>query len=105
MTKKFIKRVEDFVCEACGTKIQGTGYTNHCPKCLFGKHVDINPGDRKNRCLGLMEPIRIEATRKGYIIVHKCLKCGAVKRNKSSPNDSFESILAVSKKTAQGGAS
>lgn len=55
MTKKnFIHCQEDFVCEVCGTKVKGTSYTNHCPNCLWSKHVDQNvPGDRAELCHGL----------------------------------------------------
>ncbi|MFA6992594.1 MAG: RNHCP domain-containing protein, partial [Candidatus Gracilibacteria bacterium] len=42
MPKRFSRTIEDFVCEKCGAKVKGDGYTNHCPKCLWSKHVDIN---------------------------------------------------------------
>ncbi|MEK7061411.1 MAG: RNHCP domain-containing protein, partial [Patescibacteria group bacterium] len=43
----FVKKIEDFVCKVCGTKVKGTGYTNHCPNCLYSLHVDEEvPGDR-----------------------------------------------------------
>lgn len=85
--KKFQKRVEDFVCQNCGTKVVGTGYANHCPVCLFSKHVDINPGDRLNLCGGMMKPLRIESQKGEFVIVHKCQRCGEEKRNKSNPED------------------
>ncbi|MBU3901416.1 RNHCP domain-containing protein, partial [Patescibacteria group bacterium] len=46
-SKKFQRKIEDFVCGHCGPKIKGTGYTDHCPKCLWSQHVDVNPGDRQ----------------------------------------------------------
>ena len=98
MSKKFSRCLEDFVCENCGQKVVGNGYTNHCPCCLFSKHVDINPGDRKNTCFGLMEPIFIEMKKGKYIIIHRCLKCGKTHRCRSANNDSFEDILAVVRK-------
>ena len=58
--KRFNRRIEDFTCEHCGTEVHGNGYTNHCPNCLWSKHVDINPGDRAADCGGLMEPIAVE---------------------------------------------
>ena len=99
MAKKFIRCRENFVCENCGENMIGNGYTNHCSFCLWSKHVDICPGDRKNKCLGLMEPIFVETKRGGgtFVITHKCLKCGAIKRNRSAENDSFEKILILSK--------
>ena len=98
MGRKFIKRTENFICANCKTKVSGDGYTNHCPKCLWSRHVDINPGDRKNNCRGLMEPIAIEITRKGYIIIHCCQKCKVSKRNKVAENDSFQAILIIASK-------
>jgi len=55
--KRFQKRIEDFVCERCGAFVKGTGYTDHCPECLWSKHVDVNPGDREAECGGLMEHV------------------------------------------------
>ncbi len=96
MSKRFVRRKENFVCLNCGYSVVGDGYTNHCPNCLFSKHVDINPGDRNCSCLGLMEPIALESTGKGYIIIHRCRGCGIVKRNKSAKGDSFKAILEIS---------
>ncbi|MST04461.1 MAG: RNHCP domain-containing protein [Candidatus Pacebacteria bacterium] len=53
----FIKVKEDFVCENCKTEVKGNGYTNHCPVCLYSKHVDVDPGDRLSKCGGLMKPM------------------------------------------------
>lgn len=102
MSKNFERRKENFVCENCGHSVVGDGYTNHCPHCLFSKHVDLNPGDRSCSCLGSMEPIGVETSRKGHVIIHRCKKCGVVKRNKSAKGDSFETILKIAKKGAQG---
>ncbi|MGI6680778.1 MAG: RNHCP domain-containing protein [Bdellovibrionota bacterium] len=98
--QRFIKNKEDFICENCGFHVIGSGYTNHCPKCLYSKHVDINPGDRENSCLGLMEPIDfIRKNGKDYI-VHKCLKCNAEKLNKVSKDDNLDIILEIMKNKA-----
>ena len=40
---KFKRKKENFVCENCGAEVKGDGFTNHCPKCLYSKHVDIFP--------------------------------------------------------------
>jgi len=93
--KKFQRRIEDFVCEKCGTMVKGTGYTDHCPNCLWSKHVDINPGDRNARCKGLMEPMRLEVKRGEYIIHYRCQKCGYKFRVKATPNDNFDQIIAL----------
>lgn len=95
MSSRFIRRKEDFLCENCGTKVRGGGYTNHCPHCLHSKHVDVNPGDRKSSCKGLMEPESVEQKGGAYVIVHRCTKCDAVKKNRAAKNDSVEALLAV----------
>ncbi len=95
--KKFTQRKEDFICENCGTKVRGNGYTNHCPNCLYSKDVDINPGDRKSICNGIMKPISIEIDKDTFIITHKCLKCGKISKCKNSENDNIEEIINISK--------
>lgn len=95
--KRFQKTEEDFTCENCGRKVEGTGYTDHCPSCLFSKHVDINPGDRKADCDGMMIPMEIETKGGNYIIHYLCKKCGYKHRVKSSPDDNFEEILRLTR--------
>jgi hypothetical protein len=92
----FQRRREVFICENCGAAVKGNGYTNHCPVCLWSKHVDINPGDRLSDCGGMMEPIGIEMKSQKYIIVHRCIKCGFKKKNKVSPGDDFGALLSLS---------
>lgn len=105
--KKFTVINEGFVCEHCGEDVPPTdGATprNHCPFCLWCKHVDINPGDRANECKGLMKPIGIYThARKAYVILHQCEKCGArIKaktiRNDKNASDDFDLILQLSSK-------
>src|SRR5262245_42555945 len=95
----FKRTKEDFVCEHCGNHVVGTGYTNHCPKCLWSKHVDIDPGDRAETCGGLMEPTRVEGSTPHYRIVHTCTKCAAVRRIDMSDDDGPEAILALVQKS------
>ena len=101
MTVKFTRKIEDFVCEHCGAKIKGDGFTNHCPVCLWSKHVDLSPGDREASCQGMMEPVRIEKgnREREYILVHRCVKCGYEKRNKTNDNDDFDELLKVTNPT------
>ncbi|MBU0731263.1 RNHCP domain-containing protein [Patescibacteria group bacterium] len=91
--KKFQRKVEDFVCENCGHKIKGSGFTNHCPSCLYSKHVDINPGDRASDCGGLMEPIALEGAIDKEKILFRCQKCGHLKRNKLQKGDNKQKLL------------
>jgi len=94
-TKKFQRKKENFICEKCGFFVRGDGYTNHCPQCLWSKHVDINPGDRQATCQGLMEPVDIEIKSGECIILHRCVSCCFKRRNKMAKNDNFDAILQI----------
>ena len=70
---------------------------NHCPYCLYSKHVDINPGDRAEKCHGSLKPIGIELnSKKGYVIIFRCEKCGAIRKNKAAKDDNMELIIKLS---------
>ena len=97
--KTFTEIDEEFICENCGKKVEKLGYScrNHCNYCLYSKHVDKNPGDRQEECQGMLEPIGIEINnKKGYVIVYKCKKCGAIRKNKAAKDDNFDLILKLS---------
>ena len=93
--KKFTRTKQDFTCGHCGASIKGNGYTNHCPNCLWSKHVDVNPGDRANICGGMMEPVAVDMDHGEYIIIHKCGNCGMSKRNKIVKTDNFEAVISL----------
>jgi len=88
----FIARQEQFVCEHCGKPVepleQGS-YRNHCPHCLWSKHVDRDgPGDRASICQAPMEPVQLDYDgKKGWLVVHVCTKCGKRIPNKTAPDD------------------
>ncbi len=94
-TKKFTRTIEDFVCDNCGFAVAGSGYTNHCPKCLFSKHVDVNPGDRAEACGGLMKPISVFTKNGKSVIIHQCTVCGFERNNSASPDDSMDALVAL----------
>ena len=98
--KKFNMIDEEFICEHCNKKVEKLNYTarDHCPFCLYSKHVDINPGDRKNTCQGLLKPVDIEKFKKTYKIVYKCQKCEKTHKNIIASDDNFDTILKVSSK-------
>lgn len=98
MAKKFSKTVEDFTCTVCGQKVVGTGYTDHCPNCLWSKHVDINPGDRADNCGGLMKPLGLDKRHSVEQILYRCQKCGQQRFNKVSPQDNQNTLIEISKK-------
>lgn len=85
--KRFQKNDNSFICKNCGLEVKPLGYSsrNHCPRCLCSLHVDIHPGDRANSCGGIMRPIQVEMdSKKGYIILHRCEKCGEIRRNRAA---------------------
>lgn len=75
-----------FICEQCGHKVlplTNGSYRNHCPFCLYSKHLDSEPGDRQCSCSGLMEPIGLQYnSQKGFQIIHECIRCGQRKVNR-----------------------
>ena len=96
---KFTEIDEEFICEHCGKLVPKLEYScrNHCPYCLYSKHVDINPGDRAEICHGILKPIGIELnSKKGYVIVFKCEKCGAIRKNKAAKDDNMYLIIKLS---------
>lgn len=89
---------EEFICENCGELISKLKYSarDHCNHCLYSKHVDINPGDRSNTCLGLLKPIGIEKFKDTYKIIYKCEKCGSMHKNIVASDDDFNLIIKLS---------
>jgi hypothetical protein len=95
MSEKFIRTVEDFTCENCGERVKGNGFTNHCPLCLYSKHVDKNPGDRAmaKKCGGLMIPLDLYIKKEKYHIKHKCLKCDFEMTTRTQDEDDISLFL------------
>jgi len=93
--KKFTRTIENFICGNCGENVKGNGYTNHCPECLWCRHVDINPGDRAEKCGGMMEPINVEIIGGESIVNHHCLKCGFERKNKVDIKDNNDIVIEL----------
>ena len=97
-SSKFTKIDEEFVCENCGRVVPKLGYTcrNHCPYCLYSKHLDINPGDRAETCHGILEPIGLEISpKKGYVIIYECDRCKESRRNKAAADDNMDLVIKL----------
>lgn len=96
--KKFNMIDLPFTCENCGQQVKKLNYSarDHCPYCLYSKHVDINPGDRKNSCQGLLKPINIEKYKNTYKIIYKCQKCHQLHKNITANDDDFNKIIELS---------
>lgn len=96
--KKFTMRDENFICEKCGKEVEKLNYTarDHCPYCLYSKHVDNNPGDRLNTCKGMLKPVGIEKFKDTYKIIYKCEKCGKSHKNIIASDDNMNLIIDLS---------
>jgi len=82
---------DTFECAVCGVEVlplaRGS-VRNHCPECLWSRHVDRVPGDRAASCGGLMEPRRIVgSSTSGWKIVHRCVDCGFERANRAALDD------------------
>ena len=86
-------RIISFRCRHCGldvsTHAPGTAHRNHCPNCLWSRHLDDDsPGDRDAECGSLMEPIAICVRGDGeWVIVHRCTGCDDLNLNRTAGDD------------------
>lgn len=82
-----------FRCGRCRADVSdqapGTAHRNHCPNCLWSRHLDDDrPGDRAADCGALMEPIAITVRWDGeWILVHRCAGCGQLHLNRTAGDD------------------
>ncbi len=95
-----------FDCAHCGAEVRplsNGSVRNHCPACLWSLHVDVNPGDRASDCRGPMRPVGVEHSgKKGWVIVHRCERCGHTGRNKAALDDpvqpdDFDELVRLSR--------
>ena len=91
---------ETFRCVQCKERVDtvsyGTQHRNHCPNCLWSKHVDVTPGDRKSDCGSKMEPIAITSRPGGeWALIHRCLGCGVLHENRVAGDDNMAVLLAI----------
>ena len=94
--RNFLRKKENFVCENCGEKVEGDGYTDHCPKCLWGKHVDDEvPGDRASECRELMKPVGANYLSGKFKIHYKCTKCRHEFWVKAANEDDRELLMGL----------
>ncbi|ADB48651.1 RNHCP domain-containing protein [Conexibacter woesei] len=82
-----------FRCRNCGldvpTDAPGTAHRNHCPSCLWSRHLDdATPGDRAALCGSSMEPIAVAVRGDGeWVLVHRCAGCGELDLNRIAGDD------------------
>jgi hypothetical protein len=89
-----------FYCIRCSQPVTpetcGTAHRNHCPLCLWSRHVDDTPGDRSSDCRGAMEPVAVWARPGGdWAIIHRCRKCGVMHSNRIAGDDNELALLSL----------
>ncbi len=90
-----------FKCGHCrafvGPTVSGGRHRNHCPLCLYSRHVDgKTPGDRASDCRSLMAPIGTFFRRNGeQVIVHRCLGCGFERHCRVAADDNMVACLQL----------
>jgi hypothetical protein len=100
MSQKSRPDCSGFTCIHCKAQVRGvawgTSHRNHCPACLWSRHVDEEPGDRGCVCREPMEPIGIEVRRDGeWAIIHRCRGCGVLRTNRIAGDDDERALLAL----------
>ena len=74
----------------------GTEQRNHCPRCLWSRHVDFQNGDRRSGCQAGMEPIAVQVKKNGeWSIVHRCVRCGTLRLNRIAGDDNEALLLSL----------
>jgi hypothetical protein len=98
------RRGTSFRCRSCGLDVSvdapGTAHRNHCPNCLWSRHLDEDvPGDRDSSCGAPMEPIAITVRGDGeWVLVHRCYACGELGLNRSAGDDNPLLLLRLAVK-------
>jgi hypothetical protein len=74
----------------------GTSHRNHCPSCLWSRHVDVRAGDRAADCGGRMEPIAVWVRTDGeWALVHRCLSCRVLGSNRIAADDNEFVLMSL----------
>jgi hypothetical protein len=90
----------------CDPALAGVQNRNHCPYCLWSRHLDWRvAGDRLAGCRASMQPIgltlkrsrnKYAAARDGELmLIHRCTICAKVAINRIAADDSVAAILQI----------
>lgn len=101
---------QEFICLHCGLyigfvpEIAGVRNRNHCPYCLWSRHVDWRTsGDRLSSCRAGMRPVGL-TTKRGrnkyarerdgeLMIIHRCTGCGELVINRIAADDCARTLF------------
>lgn len=94
---------DTFRCKRCRldvpTHAPGTRHRNHCPTCLWSRHLDEAPGDRASGCAGAMEPIGVTVRPDGeWSLVHRCGVCAHIRLNRIAGDDNAHTLIELATK-------
>jgi hypothetical protein len=101
-----------FTCKRCQAavptepSISGVLNRNHCPYCLWSRHVDyLQPGDRMSACKAIMQPIGLTLKRRKnkygewefgeLMVIHCCNDCGKISINRIAADDQVERLMEL----------
>ena len=110
MNSKQEEKNKGFVCINCQkwvviNSLNKKVNRNHCPHCLWSKHVDENvAGDRMASCNTGMKPIGLttktaridkwgEEVKGELMIIHQCNRCGKISLNRILSEDESSEIM------------
>ncbi len=93
-------RLDGFTCGNCGVAVPwegaGSAHRNHCPRCLYSRHLDDEPGDRASECLALMEPVAVWVRKGGeWAVIHRCRECGVLSSNRVAADDNVPLLVSL----------
>ena len=100
MSRKSRPDRQGFCCIHCRRQIDagafGTRHRNHCPHCLWSRHLDDEVGDRRSACAQPMRPIGLESREDGeWAVIHRCIGCGVLRTNRVAGDDHELALLAL----------
>ena len=91
----------EFRCRRCRLMVfpptSGGRHRNHCPYCLWSRHVDGRvPGDRASDCGSAMEPIGTFHRPNGeQVVLHRCLGCGTARHCRVAADDNQALLMRL----------
>lgn len=105
------ERSGGFQCIHCKSPVSleasGTRHRNHCPVCLWSRHVDDRKGDRAARCGTSMIPIGLTFKKEGIdkykktpkqgeaMLIHQCVRCGRISINRLAGDDNSAAVMRI----------
>ena len=100
--RRWSSHAQEFRCRRCKLMVfpppSGGRHRNHCPFCLWSRHVDARvPGDRASDCGAMMEPVALFARPNGeQVVVHRCRGCDLERHCRVAADDDVVMVMRLS---------